>query len=487
MTGVGKISGPDNWVRSVGTANNGKALSVPAQVSPAENANAPLLVKLPLERAVREIATGVTDYIVSNRLTLDEGYQACCADFVSETPWVQLSATEKELVENLPQALLTRAGINPLNISVTPLGSSATTRAHADSPDIVRMDLQEILGGKPAELRIRYDATLIVSKVAVLLELINGLVRVHDEQNPAPSRSRQQPSFNLNPSLRHVLAAALGLVTAGNKTFNRPASIGVFIGREGLLTLDPTILKNALEADGNETVAVLKSMAGSFYDQAGLYVDPRILARPDELVDRGAAHGADRSRKESERRWRKDKEQLEKRYLELSHILDQSGKLRDWFMDAVERLRGDLPDDEPLDEMAKRPLPAVDLPVDFTWDRVDSLVVDCLEEPPQNLIAIFIAHSSRALNEEDTDVSIKLLLKRRIISDRLLAEKPDLKPEEAMVCLANEELLVERMEAERRKLFKNLDELSRTMTAARGYHPQFPFPPPMAAFVTSEG
>jgi hypothetical protein len=454
---IGKVSGLNNRVRSAGTVRKGEAPSAPARLRPTENAGAPSQVKLPVEQAVREMARGVAYYIASNRLTLDEGYQDYSAEFVSEIPFARFSAT--------------------------PLGPSFAVQAGIDSPDIVRGDLKELLGGKPAELRIRYDAALIVSKIAVLIELVNGLMRVDEEQNRGSSRSRQEPSFNLNPSLRQVLAAALGLVINGNKTFNNLASIGVLAGRDGLLTLDSTLLKHALEAHGNEAVVILKSMADSFYDHAGLYVDPRILPRPGELLERGAADKADRSGKESERRWKKDKEQLEKRYLELGLILEESGKLRDWFTDAVESLGRGLDDNEPLDDVAGRAVPAVDL----TWEREELLTIDRREELQEDLVALFIADTSRALREEDAGVSIKLLLKRRIISDKLLTERPDLEPKEAMVCLANEELLVERMEAERKKLFKHLDELSRGRAAARGYRPQFPFPPPMAAFITTDG
>ena len=125
--------------------------------------------------------------------------------------------------------------------------------------------------------------------------------------------------------------------------------------------------------------------------------------------------------------------------------------------------------------------------VDLAWDQEEFLTSDRKEEPKENLATLFIACTARALQEEDADTSIKLLLKRKTVSDKLLAERPDLEPKVAMVCLANEELIIGRIEAERQKLFKNLDELSRTTVAARGYRSQFPFPPPMAAFIASEG
>ncbi len=99
---------------------------------------------------------------------------------------------------------------------------------------------------------------------------------------------------------------------------------------------------------------------------------------------------------------------------------------------------------------------------------------------------LFIACTGRAL-EEEIDTSIKLLLKRKSLSDKILADMPALEPGTAMICLANEELIIEKIETERRKLFESLDELARTSVAARTYRPLFPWPPPMAAFVASEG
>jgi hypothetical protein len=609
-----------------------------------------------VEDAIREVARGVTDYIVTNRLTRDEGYQAFKAELISSTPLTLLSINEMKLIEDLSQALLDKVAMNPLNIPTTelaplsvaqiseslmagnmndtlgqilngispaPSGASALAEAGLQQPeigreqsletpigetpigeapigeapigseqqlvlswtlgssvvqgngvarnagnssiqdglpdngllgrppdldnppaavnglandseivlntqlfegdqssagnalgssfaapviasvpqqsdahtsivisgqspnssDLLRVDLKEILAGKPAELRIRYDEPLIVSKVAVLLAQVNGLVRVYEEQDKGASYSRQKPSSDLNRSLQQVIAAALGIVIDGNKTFSTPASVGVSAGRDGLLALDTTILRSALESHRDETASVLKSLANSFYDNISLFVDPRILARFSELLGIGVADKADRSRKESERRWKKDRDLLEKRFLELGLIFEESGKLREWFMDVVQRFGRAIPDPEPSDEVAKRALPAVDLP----WDQEEFSTVDGSEELEENVVTLFIACSTRALQEEDAGRSIKILLKRKILSDKLLAERPDLEPRVAMICLANEELILGRIETERTKLFKNLDELSRTMVAARGYRSQFPFPPPMAAFIASEG
>src|SRR5208337_2747849 len=90
--------------------------------------------------------------------------------------------------------------------------SSVISGQSPNSSDLLRVDLKEILAGKPAELRIRYDEPLIVSKVAVLLAQVNGLVRVYEEQGKGASYSRQKPSSDPNRSLQQVIAAALGIV-----------------------------------------------------------------------------------------------------------------------------------------------------------------------------------------------------------------------------------------------------------------------------------
>jgi hypothetical protein len=660
VTDIGQISRLNNQVVSVGIAKSGRAVGSPAQPSPIDSLGLSPQMRLPVEDALREVARGVTDFIVSNGLTLVEGYQVFRAELVSATALSLISVSEMELIEKLAQGLLGKTAIGPLTLATIEKSTSSVARAgegllavnaddtleqmlerisqtfagspvlpepgeeqpgvvpdknaeplvgleekvvmswrpgstlvqdtgdgltpgvlvlsrngfldrlvglnspsapvnspangpsaapvaqfpeggqglvsgagippyaaslitsvprqpgagappagtapafsgqSSDSPALLRLDLKELLGDKPAELRIRYDEALIVSKVAVLLEQMNGLVRVCEEQGKAASNSRQTPSSDLNRTLRQILATALGIVIDGNKTFKTPFSVGVSGGRDGLLTLDPAVLRSALGSHREEAAAVLKSLANSFYDNISLFVDPRILARFSEIIGNGEMGKAGRSKREKERRWKKDKDLLEKRFLELNLILEESGKLREWFIAVVESSGRSVPDSdsdsevswkeascrdkgpEPSDEVVRRALPAVDLP----WDQEEFSVADRPEALKENPVTLFIACSTRALQEEDAGRAIKMLLKRKVLSDKLLAERPDLEPKVAMVCLANEELLLGRLEAERTKLFKNLDELSRTMVAARGYRPQFPFPPPMAAFIASEG
>ncbi|HVN24805.1 MAG TPA: hypothetical protein VMT71_12595 [Syntrophorhabdales bacterium] len=644
---IGQVYALANQLASVVSARYGRAQAVAAQAVATESAGMALEPRLPSEDALRAIATGVAEYIATNKLMSDEGYQAFKAEFVSDIPRALLTLNEMKLVEKLSEQLLAQTQVvmnqltnetepqvspafklqpeiaaaqpdgknlgeadevsvarnsgdviaiempaqisgrislafikapllietgrrstdagpdeipappmeevpagteegaaswsihnsvllsgderitptiisTPLNLavklpgepivvtgpvvrassvaessSVAPVAQtfSGAQQQQADSDvpftlssegpghPLLRADLKMLLGGKTGELRIHYDEALIVSKVAVLVEQMNGLARIYEEQGRSVSAGRKEPISDDSPLVRQVLASALGIVMDSNKVFRNPASIGISATHDGLLALDPTLLKTALASHKEETVTILKSITGSLYDNIGLYVDPRILARFSELLQSGVPDKADRSRKEEERRWQKDKDLLDKKYMELELLLEESGKLRDWFMSVVTTLGSGTTESDPADHVAKRPLPAVDL----TWDEDDAPVVDRPGEPGEHLVEQFVASTSLALQEEDAAASIKLLLRRKSLSDKLIVEKPPLEPKTAMVCLANEELVMEKIEIERQNLFKELDRLARTTAAARGYQSRFPLPPPMAAFVSSEG
>ena len=379
--------------------------------------------------------------------------------------------------KGLPIASSASAAVSDLvaeaSVGLRPISSeeeSASPGLHAD--------LKVLIGSQFAELRIRYDAATIVSKVAVLSEYVNGMLRICDEQAKGTQSGQQKAWPNITPSLRQALFAAVSSFVEGNKVFANPASVGITMGRDGLLTLDTTILRSALQSNRDETAAVIRSVANSFYDHMSLYVDPRVLAGLGDHQGGVQTEEVGRGGKEAERRWQKEKEQLEKRFRELGLVLEESGKLRAWFMQMVEA-QTPVPEElQPADEVVKRHLPAVDL----VWDQEEVLP----NEVPTAPTEAFIDLTRRALNTEDTDTCIKLLLERKVLSDVFLAEKPCLDAKDAMICLANEELLLGRLETERKKVFEGLDELSRTMVATRGYRSQFPLPPPMAAFIASE-
>jgi hypothetical protein len=645
---IGYVSRMNNKLAAVRTVKNEGAPSKPVQPRPSGSVTLPPQPRLSFESAIRQVARAVTDYIVSNRLTHDDAYEAYRVEFFFDMPLAHLPGDEMDLIGELSAALAAKVALNPLNISTTELALSGTFLigkslvtvspsntleqvlekvsqglasvlpgtlqgqgdAAADPlsqgpresgqkfimgwtlgtgvvqtlgealpgkglvgagtqtvgagaqtvgagaglvsagaqtvgvlpiihawmssagkvlsadpsegdaalpgglneglpagkavsdlvaetsaglrpisseegsacPDVFHADLKGLAGSQFAELRIRYDAATIVSKVAALSEHVNGMLRIYDEQAKGTQSGQQKAWPTISPSLRQALFAALSSVVEGNKVFVNPESVGIAMERDGLLTLDTTILRSALQSNREEAAVVIKSLANSFYDHMSLYVDPRVLAGLGHLPGSAQTQEVGRGGNEAERRWQKEKEQLEKRFRELGLVLEESGKLRAWFMQMVEAQAPVSEELQPEDEVVKRQLPAVDL----IWDEKEVLPARASIHPEKAPTEAFIDLTSRALSTEDSDACIKLLLERKVLSDILLDEKPGLDAKDAMICLANEELLLGRLETERKKVFEGLDELSRTMVAVRGYRSQFPFPPPMAAFIASE-
>jgi hypothetical protein len=626
---VGTVSRMNTKLASGRTLKKEGAPSKAVQPRLSGSVASPPPPRLSFESAVRRVARAVTDYIVTNRLTHDDAYQAYRVEFVSDTPLAHLSSDEMDLIEELSATLAAKVALNPLNISTTELALSGTflvgkslvtvnpsdtleqilekmaqgltrlsalpgalqpqgeaaasplsvnplepgqkfvvswtlgrgavqsmgealsgkgfvgagtetvgvlpivnalmsgagTVLSADpadggtavpsglqgvssigtalsdllaeasaglrpisseegsaSLDVLHADLKGLAGSQFAELRIRHDAATIVSKVAALSEHVNGMLRIYDEQAKGTQSGQQKAWPTISPSLREALFAALSSVVEDNEVFVNPASVGITMGRAGLLMLDTTVLRSALQSNRDEAAAVIRSLANSFYDHMSLYVDPRVLAGLGDLPGSAQTEEVGRGGKEAERRWQEEKERLEKRFRELGLVLEESGKLRAWFMQMVEAQVPVSEELQPADEVVKRHLPAVDL----IWDQKEVLPARASIHPERAPTEAFIELTSRALNTEDSDACIKLLLERKVLSDLLLAEKPGLDAKDAMICLANEELLLGRLDTERKKVFEGLDELSRTMVATRGYRSQFPFPPPMAAFIASE-
>ena len=128
MAEIGQVCGPNNQVSPAVTARNGKALSPPAQARPIESTGTLCQTRLPVEDAVREVARSVIDYIVTNRLTRDEGYQAFKAELVSTIPKALLSINEMELIDKLSQDLLGRVAMNAQDIAITEPGPISITQ-----------------------------------------------------------------------------------------------------------------------------------------------------------------------------------------------------------------------------------------------------------------------------------------------------------------------------------------------------------------------
>jgi hypothetical protein len=380
----------------------------------------------------------------------------------------------------------------PFGPSASPPALEGSTRTDpagriSSMPDRVRVDLTGILGGR-AELIVRYDAAVITSKIAVLLEQVNSLIRASQAQ-ASLQRSNERTPRGLNTSLDKAIDSILSLVILQNKAFRDAASLGITMGKEKLFALDPATLKAALETNREEAVAVLRAVAGSFQEQMSLYVDPRAAAA---LIAAAGGHPiVERARGRGRKnRWEKKREGLEKRMLELGMLFEYSEGLRDWFQKAVEML---IPEVGPSGGAALvsrgtmlpigTMLPAKELPGDLPDD--DSLGMSS-SPGAEGALQQFVRLTTASLDADSGEPCIKLLLERRTFVETFRDAEVTVGPEIAELCLRNEKSVLRRLDEERRVLLSQMEELSRNIQVAKGYTPHFPFPP-MPAFISSKG
>ncbi len=88
----------------------------------------------------------------------------------------------------------------------------------------------------------------------------------------------------------------------------------------------------------------------------------------------------------------------------------------------------------------------------------------------------FIELTEKALLEDDVDKLIEDLMERNSSVEYLMKNDVDIS-EEYEEFLLKETKILERLENERKKLLKDMDELSRNRSVAKAYSPKFPFPP----------
>ncbi len=99
----------------------------------------------------------------------------------------------------------------------------------------------------------------------------------------------------------------------------------------------------------------------------------------------------------------------------------------------------------------------------------------------------FVRLSREALKERSRERLIDLLMERgRLISDaQTSGSRLDLPLHELKECLEREADLLSRLEYERKKLLKQMEELSKSRSAVRKYRSKFPFPPMPVFFDTT--
>ncbi|MGA3175354.1 MAG: hypothetical protein ABSE25_13135 [Syntrophorhabdales bacterium] len=91
----------------------------------------------------------------------------------------------------------------------------------------------------------------------------------------------------------------------------------------------------------------------------------------------------------------------------------------------------------------------------------------------------FVRLGREALNEEIREKFIDLLMeRRRVIEEARMPGSPiGLPLRELEECLERELAILGRLERERRKLLKHMEDLSKNRNAAQKYRAKFPFPP----------
>ncbi len=82
-----------------------------------------------------------------------------------------------------------------------------------------------------------------------------------------------------------------------------------------------------------------------------------------------------------------------------------------------------------------------------------------------------------ALDEADGDRFIECLLQREAMTAKITEFSPSLEKNIAERLYGSETLIIERLEAERSKLFKEIDVFVKSRRVARSYASTFPIPP----------
>lgn len=108
------------------------------------------------------------------------------------------------------------------------------------------------------------------------------------------------------------------------------------------------------------------------------------------------------------------------------------------------------------------------------------------KDEKQKLIEEFKALTINALEEEDGESFIEILIKRDELIKKIVKENIELNSDEIDYLHGLEEKISERLEAERKNVIEGISTISEKKRAIRKYTPKFPFPP-MPAFFDKKG
>jgi hypothetical protein len=103
----------------------------------------------------------------------------------------------------------------------------------------------------------------------------------------------------------------------------------------------------------------------------------------------------------------------------------------------------------------------------------------------ESLLQCITRLGNESLREKDIDRAIELLIGRNTLAIASPIEESSLSLAEMQLCLQVEVEVLNRLEQERKKLLKQMEELSSTRKACQRYQPKFPFPPTPAFFDTT--
>jgi hypothetical protein len=104
----------------------------------------------------------------------------------------------------------------------------------------------------------------------------------------------------------------------------------------------------------------------------------------------------------------------------------------------------------------------------------------------KDLEAAFVELTNEALAEEDRDKLIESLLVREPFRSDLINHRVRLDADVARELLSKEGRVLEKLEAARAEILKEMDRLSKNRHAAKAYSSKFPFPSVPVFFDKSE-
>ena len=174
-----------------------------------------------------------------------------------------------------------------------------------------------------------------------MVTAINSVISYINEQNTfktvtdnsTDASTAQNPLF-ADPTLAQVkrnISTAVFAPVAGNTTYNSASSIGISFLKDGTLSVDSTKLSNALAANSDETVKVLKSLGENLHTTLHGYVDPGTGTLVKlTLSIRNKMSSIDTRISDLEARYERERVVMEAKFNALEVLISQSASTKSW-------------------------------------------------------------------------------------------------------------------------------------------------------------